>query len=126
MNSVNLNENNINYFNITIEAKEIVINDYKNENVMYAIEEISKEFSANKYPVLTQTNYELFIIYENNKKYILNYYYKKDNLNNRYSLEKVININELEKTNHLYTFLKNYANYNDDKKLKIIIKRKIE
>jgi len=125
MKSVNSSENNINYFNITIEAQEIVNNDYKNENIIYAIEEINKEFSMNKYPVLTQTNYELFIIYENNKEYILNYY-KKDKLNNRYSLEKVININDLDKTNHLYTFLKNYANYNDDKKLKLIIKRKIE
>ena len=64
MKSVHSQESNENFFNITYEAINIVKNTYKNDNIIYAIEEISNEYSTIKYPVLTQTLNELFIIYE--------------------------------------------------------------
>jgi len=123
MKSVNSKESNINYFNLTSEAKEIYDN-YEDENVIYAIEEITNEYSTNKYPVLTQTIYELFIIYENNKEYIVNYFHKIDKQNTKYLLEEIINMNDLDKHSRIFTFLKNYANYNDEKKLKAMLNKK--
>jgi len=126
MKSVNSQESNENYFNITEEANNIV-NEYKENNIIYAIEEVSNEYSTNKYPVLTQTMNELFIIYENNKEFIVNYYNKIVSLNNNYLLKEIKHINELDKSNRIFTVLKNYANYNDDKKLKALLnKKKIE
>ena len=124
MKSVHSQESNKYSFNITTEAKEIVNNEYSDENVIYAIEEITNEYSTNKYPVLLQMIYELFIIYENSKNYIVNYYYKIDKQSTNYLLKDIININELDKSNRIFTVLKNYANYNDDKKLKSIINKK--
>jgi len=127
MKSVNSQESNKYSFNISNEATNIVENEYKNDNIIYVIEEISNEYSTNKYPVLTQTMNELFIIYENNKEFIVNYYIKIDKSPNTYLLKEINNINELNKASRIFTFLKNYANYNDDKKLKAIInKKKIE
>ena len=124
MKSVNSQQSNENYFNISTEATNIVENEYKNDNIIYAIEEISNEYSTNKYPVLTQTMNELFIIYENNKEFIVNYYSKIDKPHNTYLLKEINNINELNKTSRIFTFLKNYANYNDDKKLKALLNKK--
>ena len=124
MNPVNSPKSNENYFNISTEATNIVENEYKNDNIIYAIEEISNEYSTNKYPVLTQTMNELFIIYENNKEFIVNYYSKIDKPHNTYLLKEINNINELNKASRIFTFLKNYANYNDDKKLKALLNKK--
>ena len=127
MNPVNSHKSNENYFNISIEATNLIENEYNNDNIIYAIEEISNEYSTNKYPVLTQTMNELFIIYENNKEFIINYYSKIDKPHNSYLLKEINNINELNKTGRIFTFLKNYANYNDDKRLKALLnKKKIE
>jgi hypothetical protein len=124
MKSVNSQESNKYYFNISNEATNIVENEYKNDNIIYAIEEISNEYSTNKYPILTQTMNELFIIYENNKEFIVNYYSKIDKSHNTYLLKEINNINELNKASRIFTFVKNYAIYNDDKKLKALLNKK--
>ena len=128
MKSVNSHESEINSFNLTLQAEETIKEEFKEEDVIYTIEEITNEYSTNKYPVLVQMIYELFVIVNRNKEYIINYYYKIDKGSTlKYSLKEIINVNDLDKTSRIFTFLKNYASYNDDKKLKsIIIRKKIE
>ena len=129
-----LKSNDLNSLNVTTnESKDLIKNNFEECNIIYAIEEITNEYSTNKYPVIIETIYELFIIYDRNNQYIVNYYYREDKenndkennfKNNKYVLKEIININDLSKTNRIFTFLKNYANYNDDKKLKTIINKK--
>jgi hypothetical protein len=120
-----------NKFDLTKEGLEVLDLDFsKIDKILYAIEEINHSYilvdtGINKYPKPENTICELYIIVERNNEYILNYYYKEDKgYKTKYKLELFINIQELEKNNKLISFLKNYANFNDDKVLKSIVSKK--
>ena len=120
-----------NKFDLTKEGIEVLDLDFcKDDKILYAIEEINHSYilvdtGINKYPKPENTICELYVIVERNNEYILNYYYKEDKgYKTKYKLELFTNIQELEKNDKLICFLKNYANFNDDKVLKSIVSKK--
>jgi hypothetical protein len=120
-----------NKFDLTKEGIEVLDLDFcKDDKILYAIEEINHSYilvdtGINKYPKPENTICELYVIVERNNEYILNYYYKEDKgYKTKFKLELFTNIQELEKNDKLICFLKNYANFNDDKVLKSIVSKK--
>jgi hypothetical protein len=126
------------YFNISEDGNETINKDFNvGENILYAIEEINHDgyvwAKNNEKDELTFLEpkaliNELFVIYERNNDYILNYYYKNSEYNNKqpkkYDFKEMTSISKLSKTNNIYQFLKNYASFNDDKNLKSILSNK--
>jgi len=126
------------YFNISDDANESINKDFNpDEKILYAIEEINhdgyvwvknNEKDGNTFLEPKALINELFVIYERNNDYLLNYYHKNSEYNNKqskkYEFKEMTSISKLSKTESIYQFLKNYASFNDDKILKSILNNK--
>lgn len=132
--NTNNTNNNFNFnFQISNDGNFIINNDFKkDDNILYAIEEINpheyewvkdNQTNENLYLEPKTVVSELFVIYEINKEYMLNYYYKikNDKSNKNYELTDIFIINKIDKSSNIYKFLKKYANFNNEKLLKSII-----
>lgn len=125
-------------YNISKDGNKILINDFgNNQKIINVIEEISHSYKIDsKYPQLELTKSELFVIVERDQDNFINYYTKEDSNKNdsiykennlitkQYKLEIISRIDDLDRNDKVLSFLRNYANFKDDKDLKAIIKKK--
>jgi hypothetical protein len=126
------------HFNISDEGNETINKEFNPEDkILYAIEEITHdgyvwikndEIEINKHLEPKTVINELFVIYERNNDYLLNYYHKISEYNNKqskkYEFQQMTSISKLDKDNTIYQFLKKYALFNNDKLLKSILNSK--